>query len=462
MPGVKRKIKLVLSRKSPRDSARHLEQRLHSRLVRHDGRWLEFDGRCYRLRSDDAIKKQTAEFLETNWCERDGQRFEPKSRDVTEVVLALTSLVHIEPDGPPPFWLQGYRCDPQRLLIFRNGSLDVGTGTFLPPSPNLFALATLDFDYDPEPPKPQRWLTFLDEVIGDGETIAALQEVFGYLLTHDTSQQKVFYVIGPIRSGKSRIAEIATALVGTENACAPLMTRADYQFHFEQLLGKRLAVLSETSKSKASDRSAILEVLLRVSGEDRVTVTKKYAAPITVRLPTRFFFIDTAIPDFNDTSGALAARQYILTTRTSFLDREDPTLRAQLLTELPGIAAWALAGLRRLEARGRFPAPPPAAPAALSRGPSTATPPASQELATFLAEHCTLDAAALVMCRDLVGAWNAWRREKGLAAQSASQFGKLLSAHAGISKRRLANSSGGANRRPWAYVGVLLKAAAAL
>ena len=35
-----------------------------------------------------------------------------------------------------------------------------------------------------------------------------LQEIFGYLLTSNTSQQKIFLIIGPPRSGKGTMVRI--------------------------------------------------------------------------------------------------------------------------------------------------------------------------------------------------------------------------------------------------------------
>ena len=43
---------------------------------------------------------------------------------------------------------------------------------------------------------------------GDSESIAALQEWFGYCLTNDTRQQKILMIVGPKRSGKGTIARV--------------------------------------------------------------------------------------------------------------------------------------------------------------------------------------------------------------------------------------------------------------
>jgi len=53
--------------------------------------------------------------------------------------------------------------------------------------------------------------------------VVALQDWFGYCLLPDTSQQKIFMIHGPKRSGKGTIARVLTSLVGIRNACAPTL-----------------------------------------------------------------------------------------------------------------------------------------------------------------------------------------------------------------------------------------------
>ena len=60
------------------------------------------------------------------------------------------------------------------------------------------------------------------------------------------------------------------------------------------------------------------------------------------------------MPSFVDPSGALSARLLVLNYNKSFVGREDRGLVEKLLAELPGINRWALEGLRRLRANGRF------------------------------------------------------------------------------------------------------------
>ena len=80
---------------------------------------------------------------------------------------------------------------------------------------------------------------------GDLEQIAALQEVIGYLLTGDTSQQKIFVVLGPKRSGKGTVGRVIRRLLGDKNIAAPTLTSMTTQFGMEPLVGKLIAVISD-------------------------------------------------------------------------------------------------------------------------------------------------------------------------------------------------------------------------
>ena len=100
-----------------------------------------------------------------------------------------------------------------------------------------------------------------------------------------------------------------------------------------------------------------MERLLSITGEDMLTVDRKYREPWSGKLPTRFVILSNELPKFRDSSGAIANRLLILQMTESFLGREDHTLDARLAAELPGILMWALEGLDRLVRNGRFTVP---------------------------------------------------------------------------------------------------------
>src|SRR6185312_7025553 len=101
----------------------------------------------------------------------------------------------------------------------------------------------------------------------------------------------------------------------------------------------------------------IAERLLSISGEDTVTIDRKFKPAWTGRLATRFLILSNELPSILDASGALASRFIILKLTECFYGREDLGLLDRLLAELPGILNWSLAGLARLRKRGYFTQP---------------------------------------------------------------------------------------------------------
>jgi putative DNA primase/helicase len=84
-----------------------------------------------------------------------------------------------------------------------------------------------------------------------------LQELFGYCLTGDTSQQKAFLIVGPPRSGKGTIAKVLKRLVGTDNAVNPTLTSLSTNFGIAPLIGKRIAIISDARLDRRANQHAI-------------------------------------------------------------------------------------------------------------------------------------------------------------------------------------------------------------
>ena len=104
---------------------------------------------------------------------------------------------------------------------------------------------SLPFDFDPDAPAPVRWLAFLDELWeGETETIGALQELFGYLVSGDTRQQKMALLVGPKRAGKGTINRVLTRMIGPHNVAGPTLASLGTNFGLQDLIGKPVAVIS--------------------------------------------------------------------------------------------------------------------------------------------------------------------------------------------------------------------------
>jgi P4 family phage/plasmid primase-like protien len=276
----------------------------------------------------------------------------PDKAKIDKLIDALKSVVSFDDYLTPPCWLDG--TDRGRVVIScANGLLRVGDRRLIDHTPDFFNTFALPFDYDPNAGQPIRWQKFLDEVFdGDTEAVAAIQEWFGYILSGRTDLQKMLMLIGPTRSGKGTIDKVLAALIGSNSHIGLSGRDLHGEFGLSALLGKTVAVFSDERMSMNGKR--FVETLLRITGEDVVTVAEKYKPAWTGRLGVRFMFMSNEPPALPDSSGAIVGRLILLYMPRSFLGSEDTGLAAELLTELSGILNWSLDGLERLQRNGEF------------------------------------------------------------------------------------------------------------
>jgi putative DNA primase/helicase len=370
---------------------------LHS--VHWQGEFRRFRAGAYHVVEDGAVRRDVYHHL-------DEQQISPNARRVSDVIDALRGEAHLSRTITPPCGIDGADLGP--LLHFPNGTLDLATGELLAPDPSRFVLNTLDVEHNSDAATPIAWLRFLDSIWHDDpETIDTLQEVMGYLLTCRTEQQKLFLIVGPRRSGKGTIFRVITDLLGRGNVAAPTLATLTAPFGLQALVGKQAALISDARLSGRTDQAIVAERLLSISGEDHVSISRKFQEDHTGRLPVRFVIATNELPRLSDSSGALASRFLILMARRSFYGAEDHSLYDRLRPELPGILQWSIEGLRRLTDRGRF-VQPRSAQDAVRVLEDLGSP-----ISAFLRDECTLDPMATVEVDRLYSAWKQWCEDSG-------------------------------------------------
>jgi putative DNA primase/helicase len=283
-------------------------------------------------------------------------------------------------------------------------------------------VTSVPFGYDPDPPPAARWLGFLNGLWpDDDDSIATLAEWFGYVISGRLDLHKIVLLVGPTRAGKGAIARVLGALVGPENVAGPTLTSLAGDFGLAPLLGRPLAVISD-ARLGGRNSDIVVERLLAISGEDTITVNRKYREQWTGKLPSRFMVISNELPHLGDASAAIAGRFVTLLLTRSWLGNEDKTLEPQLHTELPGILNWALDGLDRLTQADRFTRPRSTDEAYV----------ALQDLASpvgaFVRDLCTVDLAAEIDVDEIYAAWTGWCEDNGHKRSNKQRFGRDLRA----------------------------------
>jgi putative DNA primase/helicase len=348
---------------------------------------------------------------------------------VTSVVAHLGSLCGVGmTNADAPAWIGKAAVRPPvtEIAAFRTGLLHVTTGRWMEATPEFFNFSTLAFDYDPAAPVPPAWLTFLAETWPDDrQAIDCLQEWFGYLLTPDTRQQKMLWLIGPPRSGKGTTVEVLMSLVGEANVTSPTLQQLGERFGLSPLLNSSVAWFDEPKISRHDNVPAIVGTIKRITGGSRVDIDRK-GIPIlkNVRLGCRFVLSANEVLELGDASGAMASRVVVISTSVSKIGREDKDLIDRLKAVLPGIFNWALAGLPRLHARGRFVQPTSGMnDAAQLRDLGSPT-------AQFLAESVVFDDSADVSIDSLFDEYKKWcegeNRHAGTKIGFARDLGSQL------------------------------------
>jgi putative DNA primase/helicase len=126
----------------------------------------------------------------------------------------------------------------------------------------------------------------------------------------------------------------------------------------EPLIGKRVGVFADVrfKAGRAFGRVAFdaggitpsAELLLNITGEDTITIGRKYKGAWHGQLGMKVMVISNEVPNLNDSQGVLPSRFIKLAFTRSFFGHEDAYLRAKLEAELPGIAGRCVGAYGRL------------------------------------------------------------------------------------------------------------------
>ena len=243
------------------------------------------------------------------------------------------------------------------LLNLANGTLDLDTYTLREHARGDMLTHCLPYAYDPAAECP-RWLQFLSEVLvkddtrtPDPELAALLQEYVGYALTTETRYEAMLWLSGKGANGKSTATKIVNAVVGplALKLDFSALGRPDASYYLARLGGARVVFSTEATTKTGEE---ILKQL--VSGEP-LSARPIRGEPITIRPVAKVFWAMNDKPDIKDTSDGFWRRLRLIPFYRQFAEHEkDTALSDRLLGELPGILNWALEGLKRLRAKGRF------------------------------------------------------------------------------------------------------------
>ena len=200
--------------------------------------------------------------------------------------------------------------------------------------------------YEPNAPRPERWLGFLSELL-EPEDIPTLQEYLGYCLIPSTKGQKMLLLIGKGGEGKSRIGLVMRSLLGDSMNMTSIQKVENNRFSRADLENKLLMVDDDMDMAALPKTNYIKSI---VTAECKMDLERKGVQSYQSRLYARFLcFGNGALTALHDRSDGFFRRQIVLTTKDRPAGRvDDPFLAEKLAEEAEGIFLWCLEGLNRL------------------------------------------------------------------------------------------------------------------
>lgn len=343
---------------------------------------------------------------------------------------------------------------PERMdkpyLNCTNGMVDLATGRLMPHDPAYLShvQVTVPFALDMDTPVYDAWLRAA--LRQDGHTdadvealVADIEETAGTMLDPTRTPSKALFLFGPSRSGKSTFLRLLKAIAGNTNTSAvTLHELGSDQFATANLYGKMLNVAADLSNAHVAD----LSKFKMATGEDMLHANRKYGQQFGFTNQALFAFSANELPTVSEASRAYAERMKPFHFPNSFAGREDKTLEAKLMAELPGILVrWARAYGRFL-ARGGYGSTDSVTQASFEAK--------SDRVVQFMQDMVTVTAAAYGQGmttdvatgrRDVAVAFNAWAERNGGSKMGERAFFQRFGQLEGVTEVRIGKGSRGYN-----------------
>lgn len=241
--------------------------------------------------------------------------------------------------------------NPPGFLNLENGTYELATGELHPHSPNRRFTWRLPIKFDPSA-TPPTFLRFLAEVLPSETSRREIQKLFGYCIGVDGHPYQCAHLfVGEGSNGKSTLLSALVAVLGKENVSAEtLISLTENRFAPANLWGKKANVFADLPTNPLRYTS----VFKALTGGDEVRAEAKFGKTFYFVNQAKLVFSANELPEVNDRTRAFWRRWYLIRFDQNFSGREDRELGARLLSELPGILNWGLAGIALLKQDGGF------------------------------------------------------------------------------------------------------------
>ena len=410
---------------SERFAARHGDK---ARFIIESKVWMVWNGTHWQTDAIEDLHRLVKETIRSiadeasNEADEEGQkalknhsrRSESKSR--IDAMLALAAR-------EPGISIRKDQLDSDDYLLgVQNGLVNLRTGEHRSARPEDLITRFSHAAFDAEAQCPT-WLALQHTAFaGNAEMMAYLRRMAGYCLTGAATERVFFIFYGDGGNGKTTFAEILRALLSGYAIQAEADTfmvgkgQRTVRNDIARLAEARLVTASETDEGKK-----LAEGLIKnLTGGDTITARFLFQEYTEFRSKFKLILLTNPLPEISGMEAAIWDRLHLVHFPVSIpMEERDLGLRDRLLSELPGILNWALAGCLEWQRVGLQP------PEAVTRAKEVFRQDVDK-VGMWLAERCDPAPGNRVQSSDLYADFRQWLEEQGEEWISQRHFGERL------------------------------------
>jgi putative DNA primase/helicase len=269
---------------------------------------------------------------------------------------------------------------------------------------------------------PVMWLRFLTDVFaGDGEVIAFIHRLLGYIVTGEVREQALAFFFGDGRNGKSTLLDLLLWLLGDYAIKCPsslLMTQRGERHPTDvaSLAGVRLAVSNEIEEGTFWDEARLKEL----TGDVHLTARFMRQDFFSFNATHKHIIAGNHRPQVRAVDAALKRRLLLIPFKAKFDgDRRDPDMLAKLKAEGSAILARIIRGAQEWHENGLQ------TPETIRQA-SEDYASAMDTLGAWIEECCETDPAADAKASLLYRSFHDWKTARGEVAVSETRWGEQM------------------------------------
>lgn len=243
-------------------------------------------------------------------------------------------------------------------LNCQNGIVNLKNGELIPHDSNFMMSKICYCDYDVEKRKPERWLSFLEDVTnGDEKLIEYIQRCVGYSISGSNREQCVYFLYGLGNNGKSTFLDTIADMLGSYAANAQpdtIMMQSKFGgtgagSDIARLKSARFVTTEEPTEGVRLNEGLIKQL----TGGSKITCRFLYGDEFEYTPEFKIWMATNHKPIIRGTDLGIWRRIKLIPFEVNIPDEKvDKNLKYKLREEFPQILAWAVEGCLKWQKYG--------------------------------------------------------------------------------------------------------------